>query len=378
MGSASSVALQIATDPAYEFVISLCVWSDVDERPSFDIGPDWFAAIRAQAPRALLEAISQFARESDMVWAHLLTFIPESHVSPEVPAFVDLVEQQDPVEVHLRLVGGGVRYCERATSAEIMRAAVAGDRIARREFLRTSYPDDARWQAALRHLLAQPSRALHVTLVEILRGWYDAVFRVQERALMEPIACDAANRRAQLTRDPPLVVVRGATNGFEYVPEEGIRRIVLVPSLLVRPQLYLLDHEEIKWICVPVADECLATDPLKPPPRLVRLLRALGEERRLGILRALAAESFSLGELAARLGMGKTLLHHHLTVLRGAGLILVRNGNPTLYSLRYDTLAQVGPLLDTFLAPPPRKEFPDAADVSHVTDHAAGSGGALS
>jgi DNA-binding transcriptional ArsR family regulator len=361
MAPDSAITLEIATAPAHEFVLSLCVWSDLDERTTFDIGPDWFEAIWAHAPRTLLDAVARLARESDMVWAHLLTFIPTDSAPPDVPSFIELLERQDPAEVHLRLVGGGVRYCERATSAEVMRAAVAGDPAARREFLRTSSPEDARWQAAMRYLLAQPSRALHADLIEILRRWYDAVYRAQEATLSRPIDCDATNRRAQVTHESPLEVVRAATPGFEYVPEEGIRHIVLVPSVVIRPQLYLLDHDDTKWICVPVSDECLATDPMAPPARMVRLLRALGDERRLRILRLLAIDSYSLGQLAAHFGIGKTLMHHHLTVLRGAGLVLVRTSNPQLYSLRYDTLAQVGPLLDAYLAPPPRKDLPDGA-----------------
>jgi DNA-binding transcriptional ArsR family regulator len=242
-----------------------------------------------------------------------------------------------------------------------MRDAVAGDPAARREFLRTSYPEDARWQAALRHLLAQDSPTLHADLITILRAWYDAVFRAQEPSLVEPIACEASHRQAQLAHEPPLAVVRAAASGFEYEPEEGIRRIVLVPSVLARPQVYLLDHDDTKWICIPVSDECLAADALKPPPRLLRLLRALGDERRLRLLRLLASGAHTLGQLSADAGMGKTLTHHHLTVLRGAGLVVVRGGNPTVYTLRYDTVAQVGPALDAFLAPPPRKERSDGS-----------------
>ncbi len=349
-----SITLHIATAPAYEFVLSLSVWSDVDEHNSFDIGPAWFDAIRARAPRDLLDAIAQVGGESDKVWVHLLTFISTDPAPPDVPAFIDFLERQDPAEVHLRLVGGGVRYCEKATPLEVMRAAVAGEPAARREFLRTSDPEDARWQAALRHLLALHSRALHTDLIAMLRGWHETVFRAQEAELLRAITCDAANRQAQLAHEPPLEVIRGAANGFEYVPEAGIRQVVLVPSVVVRPQLYLVDRQDTKWIGVPVADECLATDPLMPPMRLVRVLKALSDERRLSILRLLATGSFSLGQLAAQFGLGKTLIHHHLTILRGAGLILVRNGNPMVYTLRYDTLAQVGPLLDAFLAPPPR------------------------
>jgi DNA-binding transcriptional ArsR family regulator len=357
---APPLALRIGTAPAYEFVLSLCVWSDLEHHPTSDLGPAWFAAVRAQAPRELLAAVAQFAHECDMVWAHLLTFIPEEPAPPDVPAFIDLLERQDPTEVHLRLVGSGVRYFQRATPLEVMRAAVTGDPTARREFLRTSYPEDAAWQTALRHLLALRSPALHATLLTIVRGWYDAVFRAREPALAEPIACEATRWRARLAHDPPLAVVHAATSGFEYAPEEGIRRIVLVPSVLISPQLFLLDHDDTKWIYAPVADDCLSTDPLTPPPRLLRLLRALGDERRLRILRLLATDSFALGPLAAEVGLSKTLTHHHLTVLRGAGLVLVRAGNPTVYTLRDDTLAQVGPALTAFLTPP-REERSDGS-----------------
>ncbi len=367
---ASPLTLLIGTAPAYEYVLSLCVWSDAQHHSTSDLGPEWFATVRTQAPRELLDAVARFAHESDMVWTHLLTFIPVDDNAPaasggpsalDVPAFIALLERQDPAEVHLRLVGSGVRYCESNTPPEVMRAAVAGDPAARREFLRTSYPEDASWQAALSHLLSLDSAAVHATLLEILRGWYDAVFRTQEPALVESIACEAALRQAQMAHEPPLAVVRAATSGFEYVPEEGIQRIVLVPSVLIAPQLFLLDHDDTKWICVPVSDDCLSGDPLKPPARLLRLLRALGDERRLRLLRLLALGAHTLGQLSAKAGMGKTLTHHHLTVLRGAGLVLVRSGNPTIYTLRYDTVAQVGPTLDAFLAPTARKERSDGA-----------------
>jgi DNA-binding transcriptional ArsR family regulator len=355
MASDSPISLQIVSAPAYEFILSLCAWSDGDEHASLDIGPEWFAAIRAQAPRELLESIAEFGRGKSFVWAHLLTFISSDAAAFDVPAFINLMEQQDPAEVHFRLVGGGVRYCERATPPAVMRAAVAGDPAARREFLRTSYPEDARWQAALRHLLMLHSRALHTDLIEILRGWYDAVFRAQEAELLKAITCDAANRQTQLAHAAPLEVIRSATNGYEYTPEEGIRRVVLVPSVVIRPQLHLLDHTDTKWICVPVADACLATDPRMPPARLVRVLKALSDERRLRVLHAIAAGSYTLGQLADMFEMSKTLMHHHLTMLRGAGLILVHTTNPMVYSLRYDTLALLGPLLDAYLAPPPQK-----------------------
>jgi DNA-binding transcriptional ArsR family regulator len=355
MSLQSPVTTQIATSSAYEFILSLSVWSDFEEHTAYDIDLTWFTAIRAQAAPLLLNSIAQFAHQSERVWTHLLSFIPLDSPPPNVLAFIELLENEDPVAIHLRLVGYGMRICERDTPPQVMRAAVSGDPAARRDFLRTSHPEDARWQMALGHLLSLHSQMLHADLIEILRGWYDTVFHPRASELHESISRDAENRKKYLTNNRPLADIV-EMNGFEYDPEEGIQHIVIVPSVVIRPQIIWLDYEGTKWICVPVADEFLITDPLMPSGQLVRMLRALGDERRLRILRLLAQGTHSLGQLTAQLGQSKALIHHHLTILRGAGLILVRSGNPMYFTLRYDALAQLGLLLETYLAPPPRKE----------------------
>ncbi|HTK49769.1 MAG TPA: metalloregulator ArsR/SmtB family transcription factor [Gemmatimonadaceae bacterium] len=52
--------------------------------------------------------------------------------------------------------------------------------------------------------------------------------------------------------------------------------------------------------------------------------RALGEETRLRILEQLVAGEASVSELTARLGIGQSLMSHHLRILRDAGLVVDR------------------------------------------------------
>jgi DNA-binding IclR family transcriptional regulator len=60
------------------------------------------------------------------------------------------------------------------------------------------------------------------------------------------------------------------------------------------------------------------------------------------------------GALAAELGLARSTVHHHLTLLRAAGLVGLR-GNPRryLYALRREAAGEGSALLATFLAAAP-------------------------
>ncbi len=102
-------------------------------------------------------------------------------------------------------------------------------------------------------------------------------------------------------------------------------------------------------LCYPGADESLEGNEGAPPARLLRLLKALSDERRLRILRALTKSSATLQELSEQFGVPKTSLHYHLAVLRTTKLIRVSADPSRLYSLRRDVLPEVGLILERFL-----------------------------
>jgi DNA-binding transcriptional ArsR family regulator len=88
----------------------------------------------------------------------------------------------------------------------------------------------------------------------------------------------------------------------------------------------------------------------EPPPRLLRLLKAVSDERRLRLLKRLTTGEYTLQQLGTDLGMSKTLTRHHLVVLRSAGLVRVRSsGSTQQYCLRRDSVVAVGSLLASYL-----------------------------
>src|SRR5215207_9044454 len=68
--------------------------------------------------------------------------------------------------------------------------------------------------------------------------------------------------------------------------------------------------------------------------------RALGDETRLRILEHLVAGETSVSDLTDRLGIGQSLMSHHLRILREAGLVADRReGRWVQYAIADSALA---------------------------------------
>jgi DNA-binding transcriptional ArsR family regulator len=133
------------------------------------------------------------------------------------------------------------------------------------------------------------------------------------------------------------------------VPAPGIEEIEVFPTWVLRPWDVFWEQDETMLLGVGIPDREPSDDPDAPPDRLVRLARALGDERRLRILRRLLAETYTLQELAEHLGTPKTTLLHHLVILRSAGIVRVGPGPQGRYSLRPGVARELYRLLDDYL-----------------------------
>ncbi|HKT05495.1 MAG TPA: metalloregulator ArsR/SmtB family transcription factor, partial [Rugosimonospora sp.] len=80
-------------------------------------------------------------------------------------------------------------------------------------------------------------------------------------------------------------------------------------------------------------------------------LRALAEPRRRVILRLVARDELSAGEIAAAFEVTRTAVSQHLTVLKNAGLLTERrDGTRRLYRARPEGLAGLREFLDEMWA----------------------------
>lgn len=338
--------VQVEAAPAYELLMTLAVMSDTSGREAYELDTGWYDAARRSASGDLLQQIDAWGG-SDMLWAHLVSLAYESPPPRDVPAFLAHLTETDAMEVRLHLLGYYGRALRRLTPPHVIAAAAAGDRAAQDEFLRSSYPDDGGWQRALAAVIPLDAESTKRQALAILHGWNNKVFRAQEQALMAALQRDAESKQALLRTSSALEVLKVALPGYEYVPELRLQRVLLIPSLVVRPLIHTLDHADTRIFVYGVADESMVASSDTPHPRLMRLARALGDERRLRILRRLASGDCTLHELATHFGVRDTTLLHHLVILRGAGLVRVREGKR--YHLERHAVPEMGRLLETYL-----------------------------
>jgi len=157
---------------------------------------------------------------------------------------------------------------------------------------------------------------------------------------------------ARLRGDPQrgeIEIAAFAHGAWELTGEE---RLVLVPSVYAWPNLMTsLDDGAWRKVIVYPAPFLAEreVEPL-PPADLQRLLRALGDNARLSVLRLVAEQPRSTRELAPLVGISEATLSRHLRVLTEAGAVSRRReGRFVLYALEQERLAQLEPGLLGYL-----------------------------
>jgi len=162
-----------------------------------------------------------------------------------------------------------------------------------------------------------------------------------------------ADEKSSLARSmKPQRLVESATNGVTFEMHAHMTGVLLVPSKIIRPWTVMTEHNGLQVFAYSVADEHLNADPDAPPGYLVELYKALGDERRLKMLSFLAEGDRGLMEIAEHVELAKSTTHHHLRILRSAGLVRVTVGGSKTYSLRADRVPEAGRLLDAYLTTP--------------------------
>ena len=147
-------------------------------------------------------------------------------------------------------------------------------------------------------------------------------------------------------------LVETTTNGVTFEMQADMTGVLLIPSKIIRPWTVMSDHDGMQIFAYSVADEHLHADPDAPPSYLVELYKALADARRLKMLAFLAETPRSLMEVAEHVDLAKSTAHHHLRILRSAGLVRVTVGKTKDYSLRTDRVPEAQRLLDAYLTTP--------------------------
>jgi DNA-binding transcriptional ArsR family regulator len=338
--AATGVRIEWDVRPVYDFFFSLSGDAgSTDDLPPAD--RDWLAEARASFPEEVAASVSRlFTNELCINVAGFLVDHPEVRTSDELVA---ALESGGVAGVMRPIFIGALQGADRAALVD---RYLAGEKGVLPE-LEQRIGD---WKAEdWGEVLATPEET-YAEIVAVSRAWAERFRTIEDRirSIIERDHAGRAEARATLAGSD---LVEATTGGIRWLPEAGVRRVILAPSYFSRPYNFVLEGEGWRFFGYPVSDDAVETgDPLAPPQSVVRLHRALGDETRMRILRLLADRDLYLTEIAQLLELSKPTIKHHLALLRSAGLVTItESGAVTYYTLRRTRLDEATADLKRFL-----------------------------
>jgi DNA-binding transcriptional ArsR family regulator len=355
LSSARSRRVRISVDPSALYDLLLVMWSVFgadDKAESHSIGKDWFDEFRKRLSPETLEVATRASRFGEL-WVALLPIV-ETAPDRSIDAALAWLEASDPVWLREALLSE--KFCD--VSSDIRAAAARGEDAAVAAVLAeaNTMKMEETFCKSLESFLELPADEVIPPLVEALRRVRNEAFVEYEEEWAAAQSRDAAARQPMIDSTTSIKdLIESITNGIAYDIPQGVRRIVFVPSVSLRPWTLITDHADALLICYPVSDEHLVLDPEAPPSSLLAVYKALGDDKRMRLLRKLSEGPATLTELTEHMGMAKSTVFHHMAVLRAAGLVrvLFADGQVSTYGLRLDSIPDHANLLQQYLNPLP-------------------------
>ncbi|MEN8041929.1 MAG: winged helix-turn-helix domain-containing protein [Actinomycetota bacterium] len=347
----STINLTISYHSAADLLNALWIVSDRcigNEITDLDLGADWFDDLAEGLSQETMATIEKLGCGD--LWLALVTLLPETSEGGSVADFISFLTTYEPADLRMRLL----QYYDSFEDEhrELMADVAEGNSAEIDNLLSMSSMTKAEakpWKDALRFLLEMSPEETRAFIVGALSAFQSEVFEEHERAFRSNLEADYQAKKKMARRLSPGRVIEIATNGIALADDHTRLPIVLVPNMITRPWVVMTMSSDVFIVNYPVSDDCIDADPDAPPSWLVKLHKALGDERRLRILRTLSQGDASLAELSKDADIAKSTLHHHLMLLRAAGLIRVEVGEDKRYSLRGDSLPEAAAYLDHYI-----------------------------
>lgn len=343
--------IEVEGSSAFELILSIwSVFNPEESNTAFDLGPAWQEQVRELTPSDLEDEIRALGGPYCSTWlaiSSLLITAPHPHDPDNVYAWLASIDDQ-------RLRRWILGYSAHEEDETLIEQASQGDIDAVRSLMGDVADHKKDF---IEHLIGLvEAEGLPKRFAEVLTRFRKEVFVEYEEEFSGAIARAAAARKAVANRDDAKAVIEDATSGIEFDIPLGVRRVVLIPSVVTRPLSLIDGHRGTLLVYYAIADEFMDSDPEAPPSWLLRTYKALSDEKRLRILRRLSEGETTLDELTEMLDLSKSTVHHHISILRGAGLVRVRmitEGKDEVkrkaYALREHSLENATGFLDTYL-----------------------------
>jgi DNA-binding transcriptional ArsR family regulator len=177
--------------------------------------------------------------------------------------------------------------------------------------------------------------------LSLLLKWYEEYFLDIEEMVTTVLTDHIKNIDRTALNDNPFCEIEKLTKGFD-IEDLQAKEVVLAPTWHFRP-LSLIDVFNHKVV---LTYPCL----MSTKDETLLITKALAEEKRLQILSGMKSESKTFTDLVHLMGMSKGNIHHHILLLRSAGLLKIKPTKEEYfqYQFRHSRLKDLSNLLLDF------------------------------
>lgn len=350
------IPIEVEGSVTHELILAIwSVFSPKDTGSGQDLGTEWSERVAKATPDDLRDELMTLGGPWFYVWLSISSFLLSAPHPHDPDRMIDWLETVD----EFRLRRWILSHTSHESDQALIEESANGDLEAMARLLDLANKDGKKKEAAEDMIgFAKDvmfSGGLPQRYASALRRFRKEVFSEYEEEFSGAIKRAAAARRAAPSRGDAREIIEEVTSGIAFEIPLGITRVVLVPSVITRPLSLIDGSRGTLVVYYGIADEFINGDPEAPPSWLVRMYKALSDEKRLRILRRLSEGETTLDELTEMLSLSKSTVHHHISQLRAAGLIRVHMSSDDAkakhkcYTLREQSLADAGAFLDSYL-----------------------------
>jgi DNA-binding transcriptional ArsR family regulator len=155
--------------------------------------------------------------------------------------------------------------------------------------------------------------------VDLIRKWNDLYFSKIEPETLMILRESVMKWEGKEIKGDPVQFVEKVSGGLKIEQYDGLQQVILTPSFHTTPLIIISKMKNIAHIFYPVDKP--ENDPNQPSKKLVRITKALADENRLRIIKLLKEGPKTFTEILQYFSVSKSTVHHHVMLLRTAGLI---------------------------------------------------------
>jgi DNA-binding transcriptional ArsR family regulator len=284
----------------------------------------------------LSDALAAVGDSEGETWLNVLGVVLDGGAPYTSARLLEALRTIDGLELRRHLLGRFAwSWCTLAGIGDI-EAAAGGDRAAAWRLLAHPRYYGGHAAASLRTLLSLDGEETRARLLRAVEAAASELGPSHEDEI------EAATEEAEVALGelPPLAAIERLTAGYRYVPEVEAERVVLVPHTVAGLGLVLAQHRSARLIAYPAAPD------RGDEARLAALGRALADPKRVEILALVGRGVGRSGDLVEATGLGRSTVHHHLSLLRAAGLVALEgNARAYTYTPRREASAEIAALV---------------------------------